>query len=62
VVAEFLDVVSLRLRLAFMTRERDTLRARIAQLERKQEQRSLPRVFPVGWDDGADVQYRQSVP
>lgn len=58
------DLIALRLELALLKRERDELRARLAQLERNQQQPrpTQPRIIPVAWEGDAGVEYRQSVP
>jgi hypothetical protein len=61
-VGKLFDVLSLRLKLAAVTRERDVLQARLAHLERLQQQPMRPRVVPIGWDEAGDVEYRQYVP
>jgi hypothetical protein len=58
-----LDFLKLRLQLALVTRERDELKARVARLERDQQQGPMrPHIVPIGWDGGSDVEYRMYEP
>jgi hypothetical protein len=61
-VSKLFDLVGLRLELALLKRERDELRARLAQLERNQQQPrpASPPVVPIGWESSSDVEYQMS--